>query len=528
MTFTIQRADGNTRRFDEWGIKSARLTQANCVAGSLELGFGASDLLGALPFEPAETLLILVDDEPFFRGRINGEIRGAYGSNEGLLLPLADPWWYLEQLIYQVEKVVVTSSTQNPTNPAGLTVRDFTTTTKIISEVIISQDQLRVTVDSRAQILDVLAFAIAQGAPIAIGTIDPGIAMPRDLVTDITCAEMIRKSMRWTPDQAAFWDYSVDPPELNIRSRANRALLTLDIADLEIGQVEINPRRDLLRAGVRINYLRRHQRNNFEFLTVDQDDAGPTPAGIGALVVTLELYGSYLSNNILVPEEETPEGLALRLYNAYSVLPFQGRALQVNDEIDPSILYLGRTLRIVGGAPDWSTATMDIQQVTQDLFFGRTEISVGPPSQLGPTDLVGLVRKGRTVPPRYFHVDPNVPHPNPDHPPPDNPDPRFEFQPPHRPDVVLGRSIHYICPFTSGGHFDAEDFVDIYSAVGGAFVARVTYSNLIDSGIPEGGIGSLHDIIFGRAHQTTGACTVDGTDIVSIDKGPVYQSNYHH
>jgi hypothetical protein len=536
VSWTLARANGDTRTFAAWGIKSAAARAVNSVAGGLDLGFGASDLLGNLPFDPDETVLVAADGAPFFRGRIIGETRGAYGSNEGLTLKLADPWWYLQQLIYQHPATVVADWHSNPTpaDPAGLQPSDFVTVQKTISQIIVSQDQNLATVNTHDQILDVLNFAIGKGAPIALGTIDPGDSMPRDLARDITCAEMIAKSLRWTPDQAAFWDYSVDPPALNIRTRANRALLSIDIADQNTAQVEINPRRDLVRTGVRINYLRSHQRNNFAFNTVDQDDAGPNPAGIGALVVTLELFGSYINNGFLIDEEPTPDGLATRLYNAYSILPFEGRIVLVGDDVDPAAVYLGKTLRILHGAPDWATATMDVQQIAQDLFSGRTELSVGPPTQLGPTDLVGLVRKGRTVAPTLLNVIGGPGGPNTPTIPPVNGTPRLEFGLPHV-DVILRYNESYGSG-APGCHVDTnivgcikEDFADVYDARGGTLLGRVFWSSLTCS---EGGTGTFYGVVFGKAHQTTDHLSCElcngGTGVDYHDVGPVFQSDYHH
>ena len=399
--------------------------------GANYFGLGELELYGDLDREDIVTT--------FFRGRITGENRGAFGSTEGLTLTLSGPWWHLQKLIYQQTIQVVNNGTSNPTpaNAAGLQLSDFALVSKPSSDIIVSTDQEGSKVDRKAMITDALNYAIGKGAPIAIGTIDGGIEMPKDNLQDATCAEVIQKSLRWTPDQTTWWDYSVDPPALQVRSRDNRTLLELDIADGDIAQVVINPRRDLIITGVTLNYLRRHQRTNFEFITLDKDEAGPSPAGIGALVATIELYGSYLVENTsddgshvvedVIPQEAAPAGLALALYNAYKDLAYEGQLLVVADEVDDTN-YMSRLLRVLNGNPAWAAASMDIQQVSLDLFFGRTELSVGPAKQLGPTDLVGLVRKGRTVAPSITSVlDRGGGTPNSPQFPPNSPDPRTQF-----------------------------------------------------------------------------------------------------
>jgi hypothetical protein len=417
IVWTLTRAGGQSGTFEEWGIKTALDRRVALGRGTVELGFGRSDLLGSLPFDPAETVLISADGDPYFRGRVIGEKRGAYGSSETAVVTLADPWWYLEKIIFCRQMTVVADPASNPAaaDPSGLQISDFVTTTKLASDIILSENESGSLTDSRAMIVDAVAYAVSKGAPIALGTVDAGLQIPREELHDVTCAELILKSLRWTPDQSAWWDYSANPPTLNVRTLANRALLSLDVNDGTLQRVEINPLHDSALTGVTLNYLRRHQRTNFEFVTLDDDTAGPNPLGIVALVTTIELYGSYIYQApasggstppaVVIQQEAAPAGLALSLYNAYKDLSFEGSVNLLAGEIET--LYLGRTLRVLNGAPAWAIATMDIQAATIDLFAMNdsdgehyaVELTVGPPRQLGPVDLVGLVRKGRTKSP---------------------------------------------------------------------------------------------------------------------------------
>jgi hypothetical protein len=417
ISWTLARPNGDERTLEAWGIRSALDRRVSLGTGTVEIGFGRADLLGGLPFDPNETVLIQADGEPYFRGRVVGETRGAYGSSEAASVTLADPWWYLEKIIFCRQITVVASATANPvaSDPSGLRIQDFATTRKFASDIILSESDTGTLTDSRAMIVDAVNYAISKGAPIALGTIDDGLQIPREELHDVTCAELILKALRWTPDQASWWDYSVNPPALNVRARAHRDLLSLDVNDGQIQRVDINPRHDLVLSGVTLNYLRRHARTNFEFVTLDADTAGPSPLGIGALVATIELFGSFLSQPAtvagstppatIVPQEAAPVGLAASLYNAYKDLSFDGAVRFL--AADAGALYLSATLRVLNGAPAWKAATMDIQGVAIDLFaltdadgeYYSVELSVGPPRHLGPTDLVGLVRKGRTKPP---------------------------------------------------------------------------------------------------------------------------------
>lgn len=502
---------GELKTLEEWQIKSAVRALVNQGRDTLTLGFGGSDLRGNSPFAPAEILRLdrVVDGvaTTVFRGRVVSELRGAYGSTEGFSVQVAGPWWYLENLIFMQPDYFVTDPAANPVIVAPateLSAAAFPTTAKTSSIFTISVDDTRRTIDSREQILAAINYAIEKGAPIAIGTIDAGIAVPRDSIQDATCAEIILKSLRWTPGQTAYLDYSVNPPTINIRAAANRTALALDIANEVIAEVEVNPRRDLAVVGVTINYLRRHQRTNIEFTTLDKDQAGADPEGIGALVLTLELYGSYLvgggNPNVnggqqLIAAEAVPAGLAAALYAAYSVVPYEGRIQIVQDECD-ALSWTNRKLSIANGVPEWAPAAMLVQQATDDIFAGRTELTVGPPRQLGAQDLLGLVRKGRTkAPPVSSGYVPIIPTPSsPDFPNAGSGDPRIQFSPGNQPQVILnyfhGQDVGY--PNSYGG-FDG-DIADVYQTAGGVSY-QVTAASL------GSGVTNVYGVRFAVAHQ---------------------------
>lgn len=479
---------GEEKTLTDWQIRSATRSLVNQGLDTLALGFAGNDLLGNSPFAPGETLrLDRVDGgvpTTVFRGQARKPRRGAYGATEAFSLQVDGPWRYLEKAIYtQLQRFVVYPLVVDnpvPIPPSlQLGIDNFEVEDLTTSQIALAQDEGGSTVDSRAQILLALNFAIAKGVPIALGTIDDGIAIPRDAIQDVTCAEIILKSLRWTPDQSIYFDYSVDPPTINIRTGANRTALEIDIADEIISEVEINPADELAIAGVTINYLRRHQRTGIEFVTLDKDQAGPDPEGIGALIMTLELYGSYSISTsnpndpgavFIVAAEPVPEGLAASLYGAYSSVPYEGRVvtrpLSGQGECE-ALPWTSRTLSILNGVPEWATAAMLVQQSREDIFAGRTELTVGPPRQLGAQDLVGLVRKGRTKPPILSSgFGPVIPAPpNPAFPPAGSTDPRVEFNPTNTPDLILyawrGQGI--------GGGYGvyAYDFVVVYQSIGG-------------------------------------------------------------
>ncbi len=461
VSWSLQGANGNglLQSFQQWGIRSAVRVSVNQGVGTLTLGFGAHDIFAASPFEPGESLLVLRDGVPWFRGRVTGEKRGAYGSREGLRVILSDPWWYLEKIIYTEAAQFVDDPNANPAPGDGsgvLQASDFDIVTKPTSEIILGR------VESREQIIQALNYAKAHGAPLDTGTIDDGINVPLDRVRDVTCAELIRKSLRWTPDQAAFWDYSINPPKLHIRSRANRSPQALDLADAAVSEIELTERRDLALSGVTINYVQRNDRFGTRFATLTQDQAGPDPTGLNALIFTQELQGNYLVQDFavggylvatrIVQGQVIPTGIAAIIYAARAIAPWDGRISLVYDDL-PDIPWLSHTLRVLHGFGSWSDAFMDPQQVQEDILDGKVDLTVGPPLQLGPSDLLGLVRQAQTQDVAIFPGP--VPPPVPPLVPPANPPPVFSFGSPppgFNVDVVLNADFNAATNINNPGY----------------------------------------------------------------------------
>jgi hypothetical protein len=178
----------------------------------------------------------------------------------------------------------------------------------------------------------------------------------------------------------------------------------------------------------------------------------------------------------VVVQEPTPPGIALYLYEAFGELAWEGRIVLVGDDVD-STVWLSRTARVLHGVPLWAAATMDIQQASDDLFNGRTELTVGPPTHLGPTDLLGLRRKGRTAPPTLPDLGPGgspVTPPFPPHMPPRPPRP----EPPHEDHDPSS----YASPRTSRS--GAYNTISLQGDCGGTFPACPVYDAPVAMGAP--------------------------------------------
>lgn len=92
--------------------------------------------------------------------------------------------------------------------------------------------------------------------------------------------------------------------------------------------------------------------------------------------------------------EPTPSGLAKKLFDAISILQFDGEIILESKEINSSSL-MGSVLNIHNGNKSWESMRATIQSVKEDIDLGRTTISFGPTKHLGPDDLVELLRINR-------------------------------------------------------------------------------------------------------------------------------------
>ncbi len=130
--------------------------------------------------------------------------------------------------------------------------------------------------------------------------------------------------------------------------------------------------------------------------SLEIDQAGPNPVGIGALVATVQLQGGDVVKGINTTAfEPTPVGLALTIYNARKVLSYEGSASLKNQELVNLGNPIGRTLCIEGGDPEWSAMAAEIQNTTEDVATGATSLTIGAPTHLGPSDLAALLQANR-------------------------------------------------------------------------------------------------------------------------------------
>lgn len=103
---------------------------------------------------------------------------------------------------------------------------------------------------------------------------------------------------------------------------------------------------------------------------------------------------SYLVDDSFTSAEGVPVGLAAAIYDQLSVLQYDGTITLIESEATARP-GPGALVRITNSKAAWSTMRAVVQSAAIDIDRGETTLTVGPPRQLGPDDLVELFRINR-------------------------------------------------------------------------------------------------------------------------------------
>lgn len=280
--WTIRDANGVEKSVADWGLRDLTRERINQKPDlvTFRADNTASD---ADPiFAHGSTVRFFRNGTPWFYGRVIEVPGRASVKTEEQLYRVAGPWWYLENLVFQ--------QAWQMTNGIDVTL---ISTNK--SRLIMNQKSDGSKLATGAAILEVLNYATARGVPITIGEITPDAIAPYAEELDQSCAEVIRKFLRWTPDAAAAFDYSTTPyPALSILRRADASALTLPAYGAPVSGLDLTPRHDLQVPAVVLKFEQTNDIDHDTFTSLIIQSAPPTATGdeLGAMVMTLDLAGA--------------------------------------------------------------------------------------------------------------------------------------------------------------------------------------------------------------------------------------------
>jgi hypothetical protein len=243
MNWTIA-YNGAEKLLSDWGLSA--VTRKLVSQGIDELTFRADGTpADAAPLFTNHSTLVLWRDRSLNAGVFSGGVRWFQGlvvqvpragapDAEGMMYKVVGPWWYLDNLVFQqpYENIFL-----------GFAVAGDPTTAiygpAASSHLFLNQgnsNSALTKITTGQQIIEALNWALkpfvdaSLTPPFQIGNVTPPVDVPIDEVRDITCAEVIHKMLRWSPDAVTYFDYTTSPPTFNCTRRADMATVNLDVS----------------------------------------------------------------------------------------------------------------------------------------------------------------------------------------------------------------------------------------------------------------------------------------------------------
>lgn len=166
-------------------------------------------------------------------------------------------------------------------------------------------------------------------------------------------------------------------------------LLEGDITDWMVSDHEVSWAEDTLT--IDFSYILRDGVNKVKVVTGAIESVKVIATDILAGTQYFRQPGSYSTES----GEPVPSGLAAKVFASWANLHWEGLYTHVADEVSAALL-VGRVLNLTDGLDAWATMKALIQRVEQDVDSGTSVITFGPPSHLGPAELLEMFRALRS------------------------------------------------------------------------------------------------------------------------------------
>jgi hypothetical protein len=284
MTWKLK-YEGEEKALAEWGMSDVIRRLGNQSTDTVMFKIPGDAIDVPLQFVPRKVVQIFQDEQLWFTGIVTKTPIYGSAAEEFHRYTLSGPWWYLNNLIYQ-------QVWKEPVNPD---TDDSTLGDVKKSHLILGQDANGDAVTIGEQLGDVVDYvnaAVGEAVIAFAEDIDLPIYIPFDECKDLSCAEVIRRLLRWVPDAITFFDYAQAVPVLHILRRSQLASLSLNVGDLN--EFHFVPRYDLQIQAVVLKFEKTHKSGGKSWKTVEvqrfPDDA--TGMELGSLIMTIELEGT--------------------------------------------------------------------------------------------------------------------------------------------------------------------------------------------------------------------------------------------
>lgn len=359
--------NGVTHSFAEYGISDVVYSWKNQMPDKVTFSVAGRSITDDLLFAPGEIITIYRSGVKWFEGVITQT--PLYGTNsvENQQYEASGGWWYLENLIYQQQW----NEPIDPSNP------DSDLQNVLKSRIILGQDINGDKISIGEQITDVINYARVCGANIALEAIEIDVIIPFDECKDLSCAEVIRRLLRWVPDTICYVDYSKPVPTFSFKRRAQLPVYTMKIFNDRVKNFSLQPRYDLCVPAVVLKFETTNSTNSkaWKTLTVQKYPQDASGMDYKTLVLTINLEGikaNYVAQKISTSAIDTgsltwwkkhvpwlqnfsPNSVTIRDISRTSILP---------DELEDGVIA------------DWMDKTVEEDTISAKFSYKNDDIAV--------------------------------------------------------------------------------------------------------------------------------------------------------
>jgi hypothetical protein len=350
-------------------VISAVFTESN--AGGETLAVTLSRSLDDAAFSDFATV-VLQTDERTWTGTLMTEPAQGSGSGETISITARGIWWRWENIIYKQQIQIGPSDEPTYSSSAAF----------MLGRVYDTETDEAERISGQAQFVLLTNFLTAQGLTFTVTGTFPDLQLPWIPRSNASVASLVQTLLTWFPAYALIFPNGVDPVLVDVDSTDLRAISELG---LNIEDVTINPRYDLLATSTKIIYLSRAlDSNGREYISGTTEDLSTT-GGLSS-PVTLEL-----PVELEVGEAAPATGLAAQFQRWRGRLQLESRIQTVGDL--KWTWKPGDRIQLGSALDRYATDEAVIQQITRDLMTDTLTLDVGPRNHLGLDQLLQLVRK---------------------------------------------------------------------------------------------------------------------------------------
>lgn len=310
---------GVEKSFAEWGIVADLPYDRTSQAPDALHIITTDDFASALAFTHGGKAIVRRDrvlvgaawtaGSVWFQGFIGSPNRKATGGRQNHRYSIYGPWWILERCQYQQARKIFMGYT-DPLDPESTPIYE----TRLDSEVTLGEDLDEAAEHSGQVITRLINWAnecwnpTRRGATVGIdpaqdlvqipvGGIGVSVPVPRYPIRDQKVAECIRQMLRWSQDAICYFDYSVTPPAVYVRTASALGLWELETVNEALPDMSLVARYDRVIPGVVIRYRKTKEVNGFicQDVVTDKYPLATNEYDPDASVHTIELIGSRLT-----------------------------------------------------------------------------------------------------------------------------------------------------------------------------------------------------------------------------------------